>query len=223
MLTARSGIGEGMEYRFVEPGDVKGFAWAYHIRDSEANKDYWEVKGLYENRSAEGLGGFLNVNVLNEKDFYREFSTQLETRTKRYLESAGELNLPLKNSRLYLLSEYWIDLKNDTADVAQKLPEAGYVLNYTNIGGPLVSGSLTAANMWRDGGLSAGRIDLYPKLLHSFGTDFVVTQTAAVRATEYSFYNDESMDSSLMRTAFEYDCSGPYQALPEVRVFFACH
>ena len=53
---------------------------------------------------AEGLGGFLNINFLNEKDFYRTFSTQLETRTKRYLESAGELNLPLKNSRLYLLS-----------------------------------------------------------------------------------------------------------------------
>jgi len=208
---SKVGIGEGMEYRFVEPHDVKGSAWAYHIRDNEANKDYWEVKGLYENRPAVGIGGFLNVNYLNEEDFYREFNTQLETRTKRYLESAGELNLPLNNSRLYLLSEYWIDLKTHTPDVAQKLPEAGYVLNYTNIGGPLVSGSLTAANMWRDGGLSAGRIDLYPKLLHSFGTDFVVTQTAAVRATEYSFYNDESdesMDGGLMRAGFEYSVVG---------------
>lgn len=205
---SKVGIGEGMEYRFVEPGDIKGYAWAYHIRDSEVNKDYWELKGLYENRSAEGVGGFLNVNLLNEKDFYRSFSTQLETRTKRYLESAGELNLPLKNSRLYLLSEYWIDLKNDTTDVAQKLPEAGYVLNYTKIGDFLIAGSLTAANMWRDGGLSAERIDLYPKILHSFGTDFMVTQTAAVRATEYSFYNDESTDKGLMRAGFEYDVVG---------------
>ena len=208
---SKLGIGEGMEYRFVEPGDIKGYVWAYHIRDSEENKNYVELKGLYENRHPEGLGGFLNVNFLNEEDFYREFSTQLETRTKRYLESAGELNLPLKNSRLYLLSEYWIDLKNNTPDVAQKLPEAGYVLNYTKIGDFLVSGSLTAANMWRDSGLSAGRIDLYPKLLHALGTDFVVTQTAAVRATEYSyyntensFYNDDRIDDSLTRTAFEY-------------------
>jgi hypothetical protein len=71
-----------------------------------------------------------------------------------------------------------------------------------------VTGSLTADNMWRDGGLSAGRIDLYPKLLHSLGSDFVITQTAALRATEYSFYNDDSRDGDLMRTAFEYGVVG---------------
>jgi LPS-assembly protein len=206
---SKLGIGEGMEYRFVEPGGVKGYAWAYHIRDSEVNTDYWEVKGLYEHRSAEGAGGFLNINILNEKDFYRSFSTQLSTRTKRFLESTGELNLPLNNSRLYLLSQYWIDLKDDTADVAQKLPEAGYVLNYTKIGSFLASGSLSATNFWRDGGLSTGRMDLYPRLLHSFGRDFVVSQKAAVRATSYSFYNEgSSAESDVLRTAFQYDIVG---------------
>jgi LPS-assembly protein len=205
---SKIGIGEGMEYRFVEPGGVKGYAWAYHISDSEADKDYWELKGLYENRSPGGAGVFLNVNILNEKDFYREFSQQLQARTQRYLESTGELNVPSKNSRFYLLSQYWIDLKNNTADVAQKLPEAGYVLNYTKFGSSLISNSLTVANMWRDGGLSAGRIDLYPKLLHSFGRDFVVSQTGALRATGYSFYHDDSVGSSTLRTAFEYDVVG---------------
>jgi len=42
--------------------------------------------------------------------------------------------------------------------------------------------------------LSAGEIDLYPKLLHSFGKDFVISQTAAVRATAYSFYNEDESD-----------------------------
>ncbi|PKL52191.1 MAG: hypothetical protein CVV37_02535 [Nitrospira bacterium HGW-Nitrospira-1] len=205
---SRLGIGTGMEYRFIEPGGAKGYGWAYHIRDTELDKDFWELKGLYENRSADGHGGFLNLNILNEKDFYREFSSHLETRTQRFLESTGELNLPLKNSRLYLLSQYWIDLKHDTADVAQKLPEAGYVLNYTKLGSSLISASLTAANMWRDGGLSAGRIDFYPELLHSFGKDFVVSQRAAVRATAYSFSGDETIAMGLQRTAFEYDVVG---------------
>ena len=205
---SKLGIGEGLEYRFVEPDEVKGYGWAYHIRDSEANKDFWELKGLYENRSADGAGVFLNINILNEKDFYRTFSTHLETRTQRFLESAGELNLPFNNSRLYLLSQYWVDLKNSTADVAQKLPEAGYVINYTKFGSSLISSSLTAANIWRDGGLSAGRIDLYPKILNSFGRDYVISQSAALRATAYSFYNDGTMDKNVQRTAFEYDISG---------------
>jgi len=205
---SKRGIGAGMEYRFIEPGGVKGYGWAYHIRDTELNKDFWEVKGLYENRSADGAGGFLNINFLNEEDFYREYSSHLEVRTQRYLESTGELNFPLKNSRLYLLSQYWVDLKNDTADVAQKLPEAGYVLNYTRLGSFLASASITAANMWRDGGLSARRLDVYPNLLHSFGKDIVVSQRAAIRATAYSFYQDDPADRAVQRTAFEYDVVG---------------
>ena len=206
---SKRGTGAGMEYRFIEPGGAKGYAWAYYIRDTELNEDFWEVKGLYEKRSSGGIGGFLNINLLNEKNFYREFSSQLETRTQRFLESTGELNFPAKNSRFYLLSQYWIDLKYDTAEVPQKLPEAGYVLNYTKLGGPLMSASVTAANLRSDGGLSAGRIDFYPKLLSSFGKDFVVSQRAAVRATAYSFYNqDNTSDNSVLRTAFEYDVEG---------------
>jgi len=206
---SKRGIGTGMEYRFVEPGGIKGYGWVYHIKDTELGRDFWELKGLYENRSADGPGGFLNLNVLNEKDFYRTFSTQLETRTQRFLESTGELNFPMRNSRLYLLSQYWIDLKQDEGDVPQKLPEAGYVLNYTKMGSSLGSASLTAANIWRDGGLSTGRIDLYPKLLHSFGTDFVVSQQAGVRATAYSFYNEGSnTERDVLRTALQYDIVG---------------
>lgn len=206
---SKRGIGEGLEYRFVEPGGVKGNWWLYHIRDKELNRDFLELNGLYENRSSSGLGGFLNIHLVNEKDFYREYSTHLQVRTQRFLESTGELNFNFTNSRLYLLAQYWIDLKPDSENGPEKLPEAGYVLNYTKLGSSLVSGSLTAANIWSDGGLSSGRIDFYPKLLHSFGKDFVVSQTAAVRATSYAFYNnDDATDSGLQRTAFEYDVVG---------------
>jgi LPS-assembly protein len=205
---SKRGIGAGMEYRFIEPGGINGYGWAYYIRDNKLKKNFFEIKGLYENRSATGTGGFLNINLLNEKDYYRAFSTQLQTRTQRFLESTGELNLPLKNSRLYLLGQYWIDLKHDIDNVPQKLPEAGYVLNYTKLGSSLISASLTGANIWRDGGLSARRIDLYPKLLHSFGNDFVLSQKAAVRATSYSYYQDDKTDKDLFRTALEYDVVG---------------
>ncbi|RPI36447.1 MAG: LPS-assembly protein LptD [Nitrospiraceae bacterium] len=205
---SKRGIGEGLEYRFIEPG-VHGNLWAYHIKDTELNKDFLELKGRYENWHADGPGGFLNINILNEKDFYQEYALRLQTSSQRYLESTGEINIPFRNSRLYLLSQYWIDLKHDTETVPQKLPEAGYVLNYTNLGGPLFSASLTADNFWRDGGLSAGRVDFYPKLLYSFGKDFTLSQTAAGRATAYSFYHDTaSAESSSTRTAFEYDVVG---------------
>lgn len=207
-MHSKRGIGAGLEYRFVNPGGVKSNWWAYHIRDSDLNKDYWEIKASHENRSSTKLGGFLNMNYVNEKDYYREFSSHLEVRTQRFLESTGEIEAPLKNARIYLLSQYWIDLKHNTGDVPQRLPELGYVLHYKKTGGFLFSVSLAATHFWRDQGLSARRIDLYPALRHSFGKDFIISQKVNMRGTFYSFYKSQNMDNTVQRSAFEYDILG---------------
>ncbi|MEJ2695337.1 MAG: LPS assembly protein LptD [Candidatus Sulfobium sp.] len=203
----KGGLGTGIEYRFVRPGVQKSNWWAYHIKDPLTDKDFWQVKTLHEQRSSGAAGGFLDIDYVNEKDFYRQFSTHYQTTTLRFLQSTGEFNLPLYNSRLYLLSQYWVDLLDDTGKVPQKLPEAGYVLNYTRAGDFLVSADLSAANLWRENGTSARRMDIYPRVLHSVGRDFVLTQMAAVRATGYSFYKDQD-EKDLVRGAFEYDIAG---------------
>ncbi|MEW6002721.1 MAG: putative LPS assembly protein LptD, partial [Nitrospirota bacterium] len=64
MYTKR-GIGEGLEYRYVEPGNIKGNWWFYHIRDSDLKKDFYEIKALHRHSFTEGFGGFLNVNFIN--------------------------------------------------------------------------------------------------------------------------------------------------------------
>ncbi len=202
---SKRGIGTGLEYRFIEPGGATGNWWAYHIYDTELEKDFWEVRGLYENRHSESLGGYLNINIVNDKEFYQQFSTRRDIRTLRYLESTGELNLPLNNSRLYLLSQYWQDLKDNTSSVPEKLPEAGYVLNYTPIGDFQFALPINAANIWRESGPSAERIDIYPRILHSVGKDVVLTQAVALRETAYSFYHSEETDDLKQRVAFEYD------------------
>ncbi len=205
-IHSRRGIGKGLEYRFVNPGGVHSRWWFYHIRDSELEKDFIEVRGLHENRLAGGLGGFLNLNLINAKRFYREFHPYLEIRAQRFLESTAEFNVPVQNARFYLLAQYWIDLENDTDRVAQRLPEAGFVLRDTRVGMFMFSSAITAANMWRKQGLSAGRLDIYPRVLHSLGKDFVITQTAALRGTAYSFYRDVDIgDDSLHRLGFEYN------------------
>ncbi len=204
----KRGLGTGIEYRFVEPEDIKNNLWIYHIRDTELHKDDWEIRDLYENRHTDSHGGFLNINYVNEQDFYRVFNPQRDVRTQRFLESTGELNLPFSNSRLYMLSQYWVDLENPTGNVPQKLPEAGYVMNYTRLGSFMYSLSATAVDYWRKDGVSAGRLDVYPRVIHSIGSDFVVTQAAAVRGTSYFFYNDQGTDNSSQRGAFEYDIIG---------------
>jgi LPS-assembly protein len=208
-LYSRRGVGAGIEYRFIKPGGITSNWRAYHIRDSELKKDFFEVRAFHENRRAGSMGGFLNINYVNEKEFFREYNPNLEIRTQRFLESTGEISAPFSNSRLYLLSQYWVDLKYETGDVPQRLPEVGYVLNYTGIGDFLFSSTVNAAHIWREKGISAGRLDIYPKLLYSRGTDYVVSQIVALRGTAYSFYRTEDViDDSVKRLAFEYDIIG---------------
>ena len=200
----RRGIGTGLEYRFIEPSGVHGNLWAYHIRDTELDKDFTEVKGIYEARKASDIGGYLNINYVNQQDFYQQFSLRREIRVQRFLESTGEVIRPFSDSRLYLLSQYWVDLKNATGNVPQRLPELGYVLNYVSLGGLKVAAQMAASNMWRENGISAERFDIYPRVLYSFGSDVVISQTAAVRGTAYSYYRSPETDDNTFRSAFEY-------------------
>jgi LPS-assembly protein len=201
MYTKR-GIGEGLEYRYIEPSGTKGNWWLYHIKDTELNKDFLEVRSLHEQRSKEGLGGYLSINYVNREDFYRQFSPYLEIRTLRFLQSTGEISLPLKNSRMYLLSQYWIDLEGGMRPPPQRLPEAGYVLNPTKAGPFWFSGTATVTNFWRDEDVIGQRLDIYPRILYKLGNEIVLTQALGFRETVYSLHRSE--ESSPHREAIEY-------------------
>ena len=199
---SKRGYGEGIEFRYLEPGDIRGKWWLYHMRDRELNKDYIEIKGAHNQISAEKIGGFISVNYINEKDFYREFRPNIETRTNRFLESTAEITAPFSNSRAYLLSQYWIDLKDNMPDPAQRLPEAGIVLNPSKLGRVWLSGSAALSNFWSDEGTGGQRFDIFPKILHSFGKDIVISQAAGIRETAYAL--NKTDDDSLHRESFEY-------------------
>ena len=201
MYTKR-GIGEGLQFRYIEPGGIKGNWWLYHIKDIELDKDFLEVRVLHDERSQEGIGGFLSITYVNEKDFYRQFNPYLEIRTLRFLQSTGEISLPLQNSRLYLLSQYWVDLVEEEKPPPQRLPEVGYVFNPTKVGPFWFSGMATVSNFWRDEDVMGQRLDIYPRILYELGNEIVLTQALGFRETAYSLHRSE--EDSIHREAIEY-------------------
>ncbi len=213
----KRGLGTGIEYRYVYPKNVEGRWWAYHIRDRELEKDYVEVRSRHDQRSAERMGGYLSINVVNERDFYREYKTDLQVRTNRFLESSGDVQIPFSNSRAYLLSQYWIDLKENARDPLQKLPEGGYVLNPTKIGHFSLSGSASVAHFWREEGARGLRADIFPRVTHAVGDDVTVTQSLGLRETAYSVsgYGDDS----LHRESIEYSIAGHLRLLRKFASF----
>jgi LPS-assembly protein len=202
-MYSKRGIGEGLQYRYVEPEDLKGSWWLYHIRDTKLNKDFFEMRALHEERSQNDLGGFLSINFVNKNDFYRQFSPYLEIRTLRFLESTGEISLPLQSSRAYLLAQYWVDLEEEQSHPTQRLPEAGYVLYPAKVGPFWFSGTATVSNFWRNEDVFGQRLDVYPRILSEVGNEIVLTQAVGFRETAYSLHRAE--EESLHREAFEYN------------------
>ncbi|MBM4128994.1 MAG: LPS-assembly protein LptD, partial [Nitrospira sp.] len=106
-------------------------------------------------------------------------------------------------SRLYLLSQYWIDLEEkELRPAPQKLPEAGYVLNPKKVGPFWIDAQMAIANFWRDEGVMSQRLDIFPRILHIFGSDVVVSQTLGLRETAYALHRSE--DKSIHREVLEY-------------------
>lgn len=212
---AHQGIGTGMEYRFIAPTGAQSAWRLYHIRDHRLHKDFTEFRALYDSRLSGGTGLFLNANFVNENNYYREIMPQKnffretgpagEKNIQRFLETTAEVNVPFDNARAYFLAQYWVDLKDATGDVPQKLPEIGYVLHYTRIGSFLVSAEAAAANFWKKNGISTHRLTVYPTVLHAIGSDVVLSELVAVRGTAYDFYHDAGSVSNDQQLAFEYD------------------
>jgi LPS-assembly protein len=211
------GLGTGIEYRYVWPQNITGRWWGYHIRDRKLSKDFFELRAYHDQRSADRLGGYLNINYVNEIDFYREFKSDIQARTNRFLESTGEISMPFANSRAYLLSQYWVDLKEFSQDPIQRLPEAGYVLNPTKAGPFWISGSASAANFWREEGVDGQRMDFFPRIAHVSGEDITVLQSLGLRETAYFLQN--SQDNTHHREALEYSISGHLRLLKKFMSF----
>jgi LPS-assembly protein len=218
-LYMRRGVGEGIEYRFVEPGGLKGTLWAYHLRDRKLKEDFLDLKGYIDSDRDKSVTGYLNLNYINSRDFNNEYNPYILTKgafldptsylnltTGRYFESTGEVALKLDNSRLFLNSQYLVDLQSgvDQSTVAQRLPEAGYFMNPRRIGPVVFSLASTLSDFWRGREPWGQRIDIYPKFAYSFGSDIVIDQSLGLRETAYFLSRNDGFDRSPHRESLDY-------------------
>ncbi|MFZ6008195.1 MAG: LPS-assembly protein LptD [Nitrospirota bacterium] len=211
---SKRGIGKGIEYRYLDFDD-NGRWYIYHLKDRELKKDFYEFKGIHDHRLGD-LRGYMDINYINHKDFYKEYGYKRETRIQRFLQSTGEVTVPLQNSRLYLLGQYWIDLKDISATVPhgapvpkstpvpQKLPELGYVVNPVGIGPLMFTMNSSIANFYRGKEPRGQRIDINPTLSYSFGETVPIFQALSLRETAYNLKDGASYGSSPHRETFEY-------------------
>ncbi|MBF0566370.1 MAG: LPS-assembly protein LptD [Nitrospirae bacterium] len=184
---SRRGIGQGVEYRYVESGGIQGRWWVYHFGDNSSGKDYLQVKGWHTQFMDNGFSTNFNVDYLNKDDFYRQYSLDIQSTLSRFLESTGELAYSTDKSRTYLLSQYSVDLQYSTSLISQKLPELGFVLHPVSLG-PIDKFALNASltNFSSQNGIRAERYYLSPAIYHTIGDGVTLTQSLGGRLDLYN-------------------------------------
>ncbi len=204
---ARRGIGEGVEYRYVERGIGKGRLWLYQMKDKVLDVRFFETVAEHKLFNRDGISGTLFLNLVNNKRYYREYGQEIEIWASRYLESKAELYYPLNNrGRFYIEGRFWqeLSLNHETGEIAQKLPEIGVSI-YPRKKGPFYFTFNSAFNNYYSVDLyRVKRIDIFPRIYHNFGNAVQISQALGLREVFYSISHSDTYNDRISRASFDY-------------------
>jgi LPS-assembly protein len=193
------GTGANLEYRYNLSRNTDGRLYTEYFRDTQASATRTYLVYKHRTDFDEDLKGRIDVNYLNQKDTFRVLSENVLQRVAVYQESQAYLTKRWDNHVLYGLTRYSQNLieLSDKA-VVQTLPQIGYSLAPARLGGsPLYAGmDATFDNFFRQEGITASRVDLFPRLWVPLKLDryLTVTPLAGFRETYYS-RGSQSTDS----------------------------
>ena len=217
---SKLGIGKKLDYRYLD-FDGKG-AWSvYHIKDTDVQRNYWEIKGASDIQLSPDSKAYADINYINHPDFYRRYSG---TSSTRFLQSTAEYSSRISNNqRAYLMGQYLIDLNYGASlHELQRLPEFGYAMQPTKAGPFVFHLSGSATNFVRSEDPGGQRVDIMPTLTHTFGDAVRFQQSLSLRETAYLFRNNPANRSAEHRETFGYRASAsirfmkPYDSFTHV-------
>ncbi len=198
------GIGEGLEYRYIERGGIEGTWWGYHIRDDKLNKDFYHLTAEHNQYSDRGLAHFLSLNLLNEKEFFQEYSPEVETSIARFLESSGSVSYTTDSFRYYISSQYWKDLRYPSGTISQKLPTTGMSLHPVSMGPLLFTATAEATNFYSESSHEVQRYSLAPEISATVGNALRLFQTFKYLGSYYQIENSEVYTGDTERQMADY-------------------
>lgn len=203
---SRRAFAQGVEYRYLEGPGIVGNLNFYHLRDSLRDRHFLEWKARHR-QGGERVSGFLSLNLVNYRDFYRLYEPYVEQSSKRFLESAAEVQANAGNMRVYLQGRYLEDLKDGVAQdtVLQRLPEAGVYYAPDKIGPLVITSTARAARFERAEGLDADRYDISVSGTHTIGRTPALTQTLGARQVYYRLREQGPLEESLWSREFDYE------------------
>jgi LPS-assembly protein len=202
---SKLGIGKHLEYRYLD-FDGRGSWYVYHLYDKGNKHNYVALKGSSDIAITPDLKAYADINYVNHRDFYQRLGTSTNATIQRFLQSTAEVSLMSgDNNRLYLSSQYWIDMNSALPrSEPQKLPELGYAMHPMPVGPFVFDMRTSVTNFVRQVNEGGQRFDLMPTLSHTFGDEVRFGQSLSLRETLYGLHDAPGYSSFQHREAFVY-------------------
>jgi LPS-assembly protein len=125
---SRTGLGTGVEFRYVNSRDSAGRAWYNYFDTFGSGRSLWEARFQHREEFAEDLSFVADINQVSDWSYYRELEKKLELRARPYIDSNAFYVERWNTASLYLLGQYSTDLTGPNDKTLQKLPELRYVI-----------------------------------------------------------------------------------------------
>lgn len=185
------GTGSDLEYRYYYSKTSDGRFWGRYFRDTQLNATRWDLTYKHTTRFSDDLQGRIDLNYVNQKDTFRQLSENIIQRVAVYQESQAYLTRRWDNHVLYGLTRFSQNLAAlSDKTVLQTLPQLGYTLSPVRLwGAPVYTGfDSTVDSFYRQEGLDARRVDLFPRIWTPLaaGRYFTLTPLVGFRETYYS-------------------------------------
>ena len=184
---ARTGLGTGVEYRYVNSRDSAGRAWYNYFDTFHSGRTRWELRFQHREEFAEDLSFRADITQVSDPNYYRDLEKRLDIRARPYVDSNAFYVERWNTASLYLLGQYSTDLAGPNDKTLQKLPELRYVVYGEPIGTHLYARfNGSATNFTSQANKSVLRADFQPELEAAFGgRGLSITPRAGARATFY--------------------------------------
>jgi LPS-assembly protein len=191
---SRTGLGTGVEFRYVNSRDSSGRAWYNYFDTFGSGQSLWEAQFQHREEFAEDLSFRADITQVSDWHYYRDLEKRLELRARPYIDSNAFYVERWSTASLYLLGQYSTDLTGPNDRTLQKLPELRYVIYGEPVAPRLYlrfEGSAT--NFTSQSSKSVLRADFNPELDAVFAARGVsITPRVGGRATFY----DQSASST---------------------------
>jgi LPS-assembly protein len=194
---AKTGFGEGLEYRYVFARQNAGEARIYHL-DLENDDQRYALQWRHDGQLPGGVRMVADAEYVDDLDYFEDYGEVAADYNKDKVQSVFFLSRNWGKSNLVGQLKYIKDLEVDDPTTLQQLPRVSFDLTRRRIADTPFYSALASeyTNFWRDQGLRGQRLTLRPSLSASLQLweRLAVTPEVGYRESAYWGLSDGSAD-----------------------------